>query len=92
MIVMAMQHRVNDYEAWKRVFDQFPPRAGGAVFYRVNRRVDDPNDVTVVCGWKSVEDAQSFSANPELAAKMGEAGVIGAPRIEIYEEVEAVEA
>jgi heme-degrading monooxygenase HmoA len=92
MIVMAMQHRVNDYKAWKKVFDKFPPSAGGAVFHRVNRRVDDPNNVTVVCGWKSVEDAKAFGANPDLASKMGEAGVIGAPRIEIYEEVEVVEA
>jgi len=92
MIVMAMQHRVNDYETWKKVFDQFPPTEGGAVFHRVNRRVDDPNNVTIVCGWKSVEAAKAFSGNPDLATKMGEAGVIGAPRIEIYEEVEAVEA
>lgn len=91
MIVMAIQHQVHDYDAWKKVFDEFPPKAGGALFHRVNRRVDDPNNLTIVCGWNSVEEAESFGKNSNLAAKMGEAGVVGAPRIEIYEEVEVAE-
>ncbi len=89
MIVAAVRHGVRDYDAWKAVYDTYPPSAGGAKFARVNRSVDDPNMVAVVCGFESVEAARAFLDNPDLKAKMVEAGVVGEPRIEIYEEVEA---
>jgi hypothetical protein len=90
MIVAAIRHQVKDYDAWKAVYDGFPPTAGGARFARVNRAVDDPNTVAVVAGFDSVEAAETFLHNPDLEAKMLEAGVTGEPRIEIYEEVEAI--
>ena len=43
--------------------------------------------VAVVAGFPTVEAALAFLDNPELKEKMGEAGVAGEPRIEIYEEV-----
>ncbi len=92
MYVLAIQHRVQDYDAWKKVFDAFSPVKAGAKFHRVNRAVDDPNVVTVVCGWPAAAAAESFKTNPELAAKMKDAGVAGPPRFELYEEVEAVQA
>ncbi len=92
MILMAIKHQVNDYGAWKKVFDTFPPTAGGALFHRVNRSTDDPNTVLVVAGFKSTDDARAFQNNPELKAKMHDAGIVGAPRFEIYEELETAEA
>ena len=91
MIVMAIQHQVRDYDAWKTVFDQFPPKVGGALFHRVNRGVEDPNKVIVVAGFPSGDAAQAFATNPDLPGKMKDAGVVGPPRIEMYEEVEAVQ-
>lgn len=90
MIVAAIQHPVTDYDKWKAVFDTFPPTAGGALFARVNRSVDDPNLIAVVAGFETLEAAQSFLDNPELKEKMEEAGVAGEPRIEIYEEVASI--
>ncbi len=92
MIMLAAQHKVKSYDQWKRVFDGFPPTKGGAHFYRVNRDVEDPNSIVVVAGFPTVEAARAFTSNPELAAAMGEAGVVSAPRFELYEEVEVVEA
>jgi hypothetical protein len=89
MIVLAIKHHVRDYDAWKKVFGNFPPTAGGAKFYRINRAVDDPDVVLVVAGFDSAQAAQAFGAMPELQAKMQEAGVVDAPRIEMYEEVES---
>lgn len=90
MIVCAIQHPVADYEAWKAVYDENNPGTFGAKFARVNRAVDDPNVVTVVCGFDSLEAAKAMTQSPELKADMDKAGVTGAPRIEYYEEVEAV--
>ena len=91
MIVAAVQHAVQDYDQWKSVYDTFPPTASGARFARVNRAVDDDNLVAVVAGFESLEAAQAFLGNPDLKAKMQESGVVGEPRIEIYEEVEAIQ-
>jgi len=92
MVLMAIKHRVRDYDHWKAAFDSFPPRAGGALFHRVNRAADDENTVLVVAGFESQADARAFQNNPELKAKMEAAGVLDAPRFEIYREVEVVEA
>ena len=91
MFVLAIKHDVEDYERWKRVFDEFPPGEGGAVFHRVNRLVDSPNTIAVVSGFQTADAANAFVNNPDLASAMQRAGVAGEPRIELYEEVEAVE-
>ena len=90
MIVAAIRHAVKDFDNWKAVYDTMPPTSGGAKFARVNRAVGDPNMVAVVSGFESVDAANAFLGSPDLKSKMKEAGVIGEPRIEIYEEVEAI--
>ena len=93
VIVVAIQHPVTDYEAWKKVYDEENPVAlGHAVFARVNRSVDDPNTIAVVAGFESLDKAQAFLNSPDLKEAMQRAGVSGETRIEIYEEVEALTA
>lgn len=91
MIVIAINHDVEDFDRWKAVFDEFPPSRGGASFHRVNRNVDNPNNITVVAGFESRDAATAFRDNPELKDAMARAGVTGIPRVEIYNEVEAVQ-
>jgi len=88
MYVIAINHAVEDFGNWKQVYDTHPPTAGGAKFSRVNRGVDDPNVVTVVAGFDSLDTLKTFASDPQLKEAMHQAGVIGEPRIEIYEEVE----
>lgn len=89
MIVVAIQHSVADYAAWKSVYDENNPGTMGASFARVNRMVDDPDTIVVVAGFQSVDAAKSFVDNPDLKDAMDRAGVTSPPRIEMYEEVEA---
>jgi hypothetical protein len=56
----------------------------------VNRSVEDPNMVTVVAGFDTLELAKAFINNPTLKTKMTEAGIVGSPRIELNEEVESI--
>jgi hypothetical protein len=91
MIVMAIKHQVADYSAWKAVFDTYTPVSRGALFNRVNRGVDDPNTVLVVCGFGSADEARSFQGDAALKEKMQSAGVTSAPRFEIYEQVDSSE-
>ena len=91
MIVLAINHDVEDYDKWKAVFDEFPPSKGGALFHRINRKVDNPNNIAVVAGFESVEAANAFRDNPGLKDALGRAGVTSAPRIELFNEVESVQ-
>jgi hypothetical protein len=91
MYVMAINHDVEDYQTWKNAFDTFPPSKGGALFHRLNRNVEDDNNITIVAGFDTAEAAAHFRDNPDLKQIMGEAGVKGAPRFEIFEEIESVQ-
>lgn len=91
MTIAAINHHVSDYDIWKAVFDEFPPSKGGALFHRINRGVDDPNNITVVAGFESPDAAHAFLENPNLKESMGRAGVTSPPRVELYEEVEAIQ-
>ena len=88
--MLAINHAVADYDKWKVEYDAMPPTSRGAAFARVNRSVDDPNRISVVAGFESLETLRSFVADPELKDAMIKAGVQGSPRIEIFEEVEAI--
>lgn len=90
MTILAVNHDVADYDTWKRVFDEFGKAERGVLFHRINRSVDNPNNITVVHGFENEQAARAFVADPELAAAMGRAGATTAPRIEIYDEVEAL--
>jgi hypothetical protein len=91
MVILAVQHPVADFDAWKSVYDVNNPGTFGAKFARVNQMVDNPNMVTVVMGFESMDAANDMANNPELKADMDKAGVTGPPRFEFYHEVEVVE-
>ena len=90
MITTAIRHSVKDYGEWKTVYDRLTPRSEGAKFARVNRSVEDPNMVTVVAGFDTLELAKAFINSPTLKTRMTEAGIVGSPRIEFNEEVESI--
>jgi hypothetical protein len=91
VVLLAVQHRVQDYKVWKKVFDSFSPRNGGAKFHRVNRMVGDPTMILVVAGFETEAAARAFGADPGLADAMKRSGVVGEPRIEMYEELESIQ-
>ena len=78
-----VRHQVADYKVWRKVYDglaKFQKEHG--VFYRaVYQSADDPNDVTVVHDFHSIEKARAFVADPELKAAMEKSGVKGPPQI-----------
>lgn len=87
MFILVMNHDVEDYERWKAGFDQYPPTQEGARFYHVNRSIDDSNNITVICGWDTVDAAVAFRDGAEISDAMDRAGVVGPRRFEISEEV-----
>jgi hypothetical protein len=84
----VIQHRVADYDAWRKVYDGFEgaQKAGGVTRQSVCWAVDDPNNVLVILGFASAGDARAFLGSAELHDAMQQAGVQGQPRIEIYQD------
>jgi ABC-type sugar transport system substrate-binding protein len=80
---MFVRHEVTDYAVWREAFDAFAPtqKKMGVTFKAVYQSTDDPNDVTVIHDFHSLEKAKTFAASPELKAAMEKAGVKGAPQI-----------
>jgi quinol monooxygenase YgiN len=83
-----VQHSVRDYAAWRTVYEQVQPLRDkhGVSAADVLQDPTDPNNVTVLHWFPSVDQAQAFVADPGLKDAMATAGVTGPPRIEIVVE------
>lgn len=91
MTTVAVRHKVADYDSWRVVYDEHGTvrKAHGTTGDTVLRDSEDPNEVLVLTYWPSIAEARAFASDPSLAETMGRAGVVGAPRIEFYEEATA---
>jgi hypothetical protein len=68
MATAIIQHRVKDYDAWRRVYDGVGDmqKAGGVVAESVYRREGDPNTVLVFHQFTSMSKAHDFVTSPQL--------------------------
>lgn len=90
MVTMFVRHAVEDYDHWKRVYDQFAGKrrefaVTGASVYR---DTGDPNTVVVLHHFASADDALTFVDSDELRTLMADSGVVGQPVIWFTEDVE----
>lgn len=62
MAIVLIHFEVDDFEAWKPLFDQDPAgRAeSGAISHMVSRAVDNPNEAFIRVEFPSVDQAQAF--------------------------------
>jgi quinol monooxygenase YgiN len=82
-MILIMQTRVRDYDAWKTVFDDGEPLRAkhGCTGHEIFRGVDDGNAVTLHLRFASREAGDALRTDPELAAAMKRAGVEGQPAV-----------
>jgi quinol monooxygenase YgiN len=82
---LIVRHRVNDYGAWRTVYDSVENlrQQYGCLSAEVMVDPSDKEDVYVFHRFPSVDQAQGFASSNELKEAMGRAGVAGPPRIEI---------
>ncbi|MDQ8043336.1 MAG: antibiotic biosynthesis monooxygenase [Solirubrobacteraceae bacterium] len=82
-------HEVDDYAAWKQVFDDAAGirKAAGERRFQLLRDHADPNLVVHHSEWSSVADARAFFESPELVQIRLDAGV-KAPDFHYLEELE----
>ena len=70
-------HEVEDYESWKKVFDNAADirKEAGERTYQVLNYENDPNKIVHFSSWTSIEDAKRFFESPQLVQIRIEAGV-----------------
>ncbi len=84
-VLMVVQHPVKDFDAWRIEYDRAQPIRDkhGVTDATVLRNADDPNEITGLHWFPSVDQAHAFADDPDLRDAMARAGVSGPPRIEI---------
>nr|WP_315430232.1 antibiotic biosynthesis monooxygenase [uncultured Albidiferax sp.] len=83
-------HEVQDYNAWKKVFDAAAGirKDAGERSYQVLRYDSDANQIVHFSRWTSLADARTFFESPRLVQIRKEAGV-KAPEFIYLEQLEA---
>jgi quinol monooxygenase YgiN len=91
MTTVIVQHSVADFDTWKPAFEEHGAvRAShGCSSVDVYRGAEDPNAVTVVMSYPTLDAAKAFTSDPSLREVMAQAGVTGPPSISFLEPAEA---
>lgn len=87
---VMVKHRVNDFDAWKKIYDEDKPNrvAAGLSDKMVGHAVDDNHNVVLIFVVNDEAKAKAFMGSKALADKMKAGGVSEAPLIFFYGIVE----
>jgi len=82
-------HEVEDYPAWKTIFDRAINirKNAGETSYQLLKYDRDPNSIIHFSRWSSLENARTFFESPALVEIRKKAGV-KAPKFIYLEEIE----
>ena len=83
MAKLIVHHKVQNYSAWRKVFDDHGTarKEFGSTGAQVFQSAGDPNDVTAIMDWPSVDAAKAFATSASLKDAMKNAGVISQPDV-----------
>jgi hypothetical protein len=83
MAKLLVHHKVQNYSTWRKIFDDHSKmrKDYGSTGYQVFKSASDPNDLTVIMDWPSVDEARSFATSDSLKNAMKNGGVISQPEV-----------
>lgn len=83
-------HEVEDYTAWKQIFDKAAGirKAAGEISYQVFKYHEDSNKIVHLSVWDDMENAKRFFMSPGLVKIRADAGV-KSPEFIYLDELEA---
>ncbi len=84
MVRSVVLHRVKDFGAWRRVYDEAmegPAKRGGVRAEEVLRSLEDGNDVLVTHDFDDEAAAHAWFSSADLKDAMERAGVDGLPQL-----------
>ena len=87
MAMMIIHHHVQDYDAWRPVYDAHESAriAAGLTNGRVFRAVDEPDDVVILSDMADRGKAEALLSTEDMKTTMQRAGVQGRPDIRFME-------
>ena len=90
MAYILVQHSVEDFEKWKTAFDGHGSfrEAAGSKGGIVLQNAEDPNHITALLEWDSLDNARAFAGSEELREAMQEAGVTGPPSVSFLDKAD----
>ncbi len=93
MVTLVIEHGLEEWGAWKRVFDEHAVsrKEHGCIGEELFRADGDEHTIMNVMRWPDRASAEAFLADPSLGEAMGRAGVTGAPRITFWNSFETTE-
>ena len=82
-------HEVEDYSAWKTIFDNAAQirKEAGEISYQLLKFENDANNIVHFSRWSSLQDAKNFFESEQLVEIRKQAGV-KAPRFIYLDEIE----
>ena len=83
MAKLIVHHKVQNYSTWRKAFDNHDTarKEFGSTGYQVFQSASDPNDITAITDWPSIDAAKAFATSPSLKEVMKNAGVISQPDV-----------
>lgn len=93
MIVLQIEHKIANFEGWKKAFDNDPidRKRSGVKRYQVYRPADDPNYVIIDLYFDNLEDAEKTLAALQALWKKVEGSVMVNPRTRLLHVVENID-
>jgi heme-degrading monooxygenase HmoA len=90
MATMFARATVQDYEAWKSVFDSMSGlrKKYGEESYRILRSENGSTELFVLFEWDNLENARRYATSSELREAMQRAGFIEKPEFFFLEEAD----
>jgi heme-degrading monooxygenase HmoA len=85
-----IRHKVNDYPAWKKEFDDFAEtrKTSGERSFQIFQPENESENLFLLFEWDSVDNARKFFESSILKETMERAGVIEAPEIRFLSEAD----
>lgn len=93
MHILQIEHKVADYQGWKKAFDSDPVnrKKSGVKRYQIYRQTDDPNYVVIDLYFDNAEDAQTTLAALQTLWKKVEGTVMVKAQTRILHLTEATD-
>jgi len=93
MAYLLVRHAVEDYDAWRDVFDDHENvrRDFGSQGGVVGHVAGHSDEVVVLLEWDDAEHARDFAESETLREAMAESGVVGKPDVTFVDDDERVD-
>ena len=93
MIYLMAIQKVEDFNKWKKVFDEHGTtrRDMGSKGAEILRDSSRPNEIVVITKWEDEDAAKKFSSSHDLKNVMEKAGVVGFPELRFLDDITQTE-